>query len=789
MPAQETVVVHYHNANARYDDRSVWMWNDNEEGREYLLAGRDTFGKFCTIPVRSNITDIMHGYINILMRNADFSYKSREYRITLRNDEQPTHVWLVEGDDTVYYSGQAARTSRACALYDVHAFDMGIHADAFDALWAFDGWLGYSYTQASTQFRVWAPTAAHVDLFMFSNKTGTIVHCIIPMKRGDTTDMANHKRNTHGVWFATVDTDCDGMAYIFRVHHQDGRVVDSPDPYARAATRDGLRSVVLSPRSRRSHGFSVKHGDAAFWRVENPTEAVVCEMHIRDFTISHTSGVPRPLRGKYLGACESGTRNTYGASTGIDYIDRQGYSYVQLQPVAQFKKHFLPDGHRRYNWGYDPCNYNVPDPYYSTESKNTAAAIIELKTLIQQYHQRGIGVILDVVYNHTFSSVTHPFQLTVPDYFYRMDADGSCADGSGCGNETASEKEMVRKYIIDSVMYWAEEFNVDGFRFDLMGLHDIDTMNALRAQLDALDPHILMYGEGWDMGTNLAAEKKAKKDNAALMPRIGFFNDTVRDGVKGAEVYGYVKGGFVSHEGTEGIVAKGILGSSELVNYRSPRQVLNYIEAHDNYNLNDLLTRLHPDDDELCHIQRVEVANALNLVMQGMTFMQIGQEFLRTKLHATGDNGELTLGDRLNAMNSYNAQDEVNRVNWNQVTQYSDTVDFVRQLIALKTSSDVFSYQTFDEVRKHVYVWSAMDNSGVIGFDITDDDKKYRIVATTVDVPVHNVLKDVDGAQLIVSNNPIRIEKEKIIEAYTFAIFEQVLSDLPSQSTIHSSQE
>ena len=778
MPAQETVVVHYHTANARYEDRSVWMWKDNEEGYQYLLTERDAFGKFCVLPVRLNTADNMHGYINILMRNTDFSYKSREYRITLRNDEQPTHVWLVEGDDTLYYSYQAALTSRACALYDVHGFVMALHPEEFDRQWAFDGWLGYTYSPSSTQFRVWAPTAKQVDLLILSTPTDQSTHTIIPMTRGDISDTLNQKRNTHGVWFATLDVDCDSISYVYRVHHADGRIVDSPDPYARAATSDGLQSVILSPRSRRAEGFSVKHGDDAVWRVENPTSAVICEMHIRDFTISRTSGVPRALRGTYIGACESGTSNTYGASTGIDYLDHQGISYVQIQPVAQYHKHYLPDGRRRYSWGYDPCNYNVPEASYSTKPNNPAAAIIELKTMIQEYHNRGIGVIFDVVYNHTFSSATHPFQLTVPDYFYRMNADGSCADGSGCGNETASEKEMCRKYMIDSVMYWAEEFNVDGFRFDLMGLHDIETMNQIRKQLDSLDPHILMYGEGWDMGVNLPADRKAKKDNAALMPRIAFFNDTVRDGVKGAEVYGYVKGGFVSHEGTEGIVAKGILGSSELVNYDTPRQVLNYIEAHDNYNLNDLLTRLHPDDDELCHIQRVEVANALNFVMQGMTFMQIGQEFLRTKLYPTGDNGELTLGDRLNAMNSYNAPDEVNRVNWDQVTQYRDTVDFVRQLITFKTSSDLFSYETYSDVRRHVYVWSAIDSSGIIGFDITGDDKKYRIVATTVDVPVHNMLKDLDGAQLILSNNPIRIEKEKILEAYTFAIFEQVLSDI-----------
>ncbi|WP_418968731.1 type I pullulanase [Alloscardovia omnicolens] len=775
MPTPETVVVHYHTASANYSNRSVWMWKDNQDGREFFLTGRDSFGRFCTVPVRSNTTDSMHGYINILIRNDDFSYKSPEHRITLRNDNQPTHVWLIEDDNTLYYSWQAALTSRACALYDVRAFDVALHAEEFDRVWAFDGWLGYSYAHDHTQFRVWAPTAERVELVSTRAVGDSVIQKVEPMHRGDCIDTKDHTQNTHGVWFATINGDCDAMKYVFRIHHKNGTIADSPDPYARAATRDGSQSVVLSPQSRRADGFIAHHGEDAPWRVDNPASAVICEMHIRDFTISRSSGVQRALRGTYLGACEPNTRNSYGASTGIDYVARQGISYVQIQPVAQYAKHYLPDGRMRYNWGYDPCNYNVPEPHYSTNSHNPAAAIIELKTMIQEYHKRGIGVILDVVYNHTYSSATHPFQLTVPDYFYRMNSDGSCADGSGCGNETASEKEMCRKYIIDSVMYWAEEFNVDGFRFDLMGLHDVETMNRIRAELDSLDPRILIYGEGWDMGSHLPAAAKAKKDNAAMMPRIGFFNDTVRDGIKGAEVYGHVKGGFVSHEATEGIVAKGILGSGELVHYDSPRQVVNYIEAHDNYNLNDLLTRLHPDDDELCHIQRVEVANGLNLAMQGMCFMQIGQEFLRTKLHPTGDDGELTLGDQLNAMNSYNAPDEVNRVNWDHMTQYIDTVNFVRQLIALKTSGELFSYESYQEIRDHVYVWSALENSGIIGFDVTGDDKKYRVVATTIDVPVHNILKDFSGARLIVSNNPLSIEKEKIIEAYTFAIFEKIM--------------
>ncbi|WP_306718442.1 type I pullulanase [Alloscardovia criceti] len=770
-----TVVVHYHMAQPNYSDRSVWMWQDGQEGENFKLVDQDSFGCYTSVSVQVGSSTETHEFTNFLVRNADFSYKTCEYRVQLRNDGDDTHVWLVEGDNTLYYSWQAAIASAGYAQRDPHAYDMAIHSELFDKRWGYSGWLGYRYSQEFTEFRLWAPTAQKVDLVLYTDiSNSSPIKRSIPMLRGTVHDEEDHSKNTHGVWFLRLNGDINGTVYAFAVHHKNGQVKYSVDPYARAIIGDGARSVVLSPHALSPDGFTVKHGEEAFWRTDNPSSSVVCEMHIRDFTISHTSGVPRQLRGTYKGACTSGTTNTYGSSTGIDYIQDQGYSYIQLQPVADYHKFYNSSGEQRYNWGYDPQNYNVPEPSYSSNPNNPVTPIHELKRMIQKYHERGIGVILDVVYNHTYSSLTHSFQLTVPDYYYRMNPDGSFADGSGCGNETASEKEMCRKYIIDSVMYWASEYGVDGFRFDLMGLHDVDTMNALRARLDELDPHILMYGEGWDMGVHIAADKKAKKDNAALTPRIGYFNDTVRDGVKGAEVYGYIKGGFVSNEAGEGIIAKGLLGSSELTSFTSPHQVVNYIEAHDNYNLNDLLNRLQPEDEELTHIQRVELANGLNLVMQGMCFMQIGQEFLRTKLRSSSGDGEITLGDRLRAMNSYNAPDSVNRVNWDNVTTYIDTVSFVRRLIELKTSGDMFSFDNYDDVREHVFVWSALENSGIIGFDISTDAKKYRIVATTQDIPVNNVLSDFPNAHVLVSNNSLNGDKDKMIDAYSLVIFEQL---------------
>ena len=409
-------------------------------------------------------------------------------------------------------------------------------------------------------------------------------------------------------------------------------------------------------------------------------------------------------------------------------IKELGVNYVQLQPIADRHKEYDADGNVTYNWGYDPQNYNAPETSLSTNPDDPGQVIRDLKTMIQAYHDAGIGVIMDVVYNHTFSVVDAPFQTTVPDYYYRMNRDGTYQNGTGVGNETASEHEMFRKYMIDSLLYWVNEFNIDGFRFDLMGIHDVKTMQMIRWAMDEVDPKIILYGEGWDMGTGLAPYDKAKKDNAYQLPNIGFFNDDQRDAVKGGEVYGEIKSGFVSGAATEPIVAKAILGSRELGSYLSPNQVVNYVEAHDNYNLHDLLATLHPTEDETSIMKKVETATAMNLLMQGISFMELGQEFGRTKLVATGKNGELTHDDRERAMNSYNDPDAVNQVNWDLINERQDSIEFIRKIIELKTKSSAFSYPTYDEVYRHVFVHTAIENSGWIVYEVQGNDEHFLVV-------------------------------------------------------------
>lgn len=577
--------------------------------------------------------------------------------------------------------------------------------------------MGCRVEDNQAHFSLWSPTATEVQVVVYESAANDApVWKTFEMKRGNSYSY-NHKDNTIGVWSLDVEEDLVGKTYQYQVqfpHHQ----TLTRDPYTIATSPDGKRSAILSHVEKQVENFEVKHGSEATWRLENPCKAVICEMHIRDLTKSPTSGVDEHLRGTFLGAAQAGTVNQYGQSTAFDYIKKLGYNYVQLQPIADRHKEYDEDGNVTYNWGYDPQNYNAPETSFSTNPDDPAQVIRDLKVMVQAYHDAGIGVIMDVVYNHTFSVVDAPFQTTVPDYYYRMNPDGTFQNGTGVGNETASEHEMFRKYMIDSLLYWVQEYNIDGFRFDLMGIHDVKTMQMIRQSLDEIDSNIILYGEGWDMGTGLTPYDKAKKDNAYQMPNIGFFNDNQRDAVKGGEVYGAIKSGFVSGAATEPILAKAILGSRELGTYTHPNQVLNYVEAHDNYNLHDLLATLHPDQSSEQIMRKVETATAMNLLMQGMAFMEIGQEFGRTKLVATGENGELTHDDRERAMNSYNAPDSVNQVNWNLINERQDSIEFIRQVIRLKTKTGAFSYSSYDEIYHHVFVHSAIEHSGCLIYEV-----------------------------------------------------------------------
>ncbi|NEG69257.1 hypothetical protein F6S87_01165 [Bifidobacterium sp. BRDM6] len=620
-------------------------------------------------------------------------------------------------------------------------------AAAIDAEYRYDGDdLGAVWGPGSTTFKVWAPTASEVDLVVFDDDRDPHAResSRIPMSRltlGDeiADGVAGVNAQTamkSGVWTVTVDGNCADVAYVYRLTFPDGTVNDSPDPYATATVANGRRSVVLSDEQRSIGDFPrmAPFGD--------PTTAVVAETHIRDFTKSPTSGVPAALRGTYLGVVEPGTTSAAGQPTGLDYLKRLGITHLQIQPMFDFASvdETAPLTDDNYNWGYDPENYNVPEGSFSTDVADPAVRIRELKTMVKGLHDAGLRVIMDVVYNHVFDAVRSPLGLTVPGYYFRADDDGVATNDSECGNDTASERAMMRKYIVDSVTYWAREYRLDGFRFDLMGLHDVGTMQAVRRALDDIDPGILIVGEGWDMCSVLPKSEMAIQMNAAELtdpshvvgaaspvaggespsagvgqaPSVAFFNDSIRDGLKGhvfyADELGYVSG----EPGLEPLILHNMLGSGTAMlgsagesdaDYALPGQVVNYCEIHDNFTLYDKLEASVPSDDEETRVRRAMLADAAVFLAEGVAEMQVGQEFLRTK---GGDD------------NSYRSGDSVNALDWDRQDRqpYMQATDYVRGLVALRRAVPAFRLATYAEIAKAATVLQAAD--GVVAYTVAD---------------------------------------------------------------------
>ncbi|WP_026645405.1 type I pullulanase [Bifidobacterium sp. AGR2158] len=600
-----------------------------------------------------------------------------------------------------------------------------VRTDEFDKEYAYDGDdLGATYNDAGSTFKLWAPTAAKVELVTF--------------KASDTADAAEDKtvamkRGERGVWSVT-ETVAPGTAYVYRVSFADGTKNDSPDPYARASVINGRRSVVLSDEQTKVEGSDRM---APF---SKNTDAVIAETHVHDFSSNANSGVSEANRGKYLGMIENGTKNSEGKATGVDYLKELGVTHVQIQPMYDYLSvdETKPTDDNNYNWGYDPENYNVPEGSYSSNAADPKARIVEAKEMVNGLHKNGLRVIMDVVYNHVGDVNTNPFNLTVPGYYFRYQ-NGSLVSNSGCGNDTASERAMMRKYIVDSVTYWAKEYNMDGFRFDLMGLHDLDTMKAVRAALDAIDPSIVIVGEGWDMNTTMDKSLMSIQPNAYELDThnstVAFFNDSIRDGLKGS-VFSDEDTGFATGKAnTEQLILNNMLGcrngeefdgayctnGNANVKYDNANQIVNYVEIHDNLTLNDKLNvsmfGAKTDDglDEGQVAQKVaasKLANSSIFLANGISEIQLGQEFLRSK---DGDG------------NSYKNAATKNALDWDRMNDaaYGDNAQYVADLIALRKKTAAFRIGDYDAIGRNSKVLKSAD--GVVAYEISDDSGTYVV--------------------------------------------------------------
>ena len=531
-----------------------------------------------------------------------------------------------------------------------------------------------------------------------------------------------------GVWSATVKKLASGTAYSYRLTFADGTVNTSADPYATAAVANGERSVVLSKKAMGKAGKRMP----AFGKT---TDASIAEMNIRDFSINPASGISADKQGKYLGVVESGTKTAKGATSGLDYLKSLGVTHVQIMPMYDYGSvnetgdlSYNADGAQ--NWGYDPENYNVPEGSYSSDPSNPSSRVTEMKQMVKGLHKNNIRVIMDVVYNHVHNAANHSFNKTVPGYYFRYDDNGSLVNNSGCGNDTASERAMMRKYIVDSVTYWAKNYNIDGFRFDLMGLIDTKTMQEVRAALDKIDPSIIVLGEGWDMNSTMDKSEMTIQPNAYQVASdgtnngIAFFNDSIRDGLKGS-VFSDTDTGFVSGKADqESLIAHNVLGcqydadaittcwnGNAQDHYADAGQVVNYAEIHDNMTLYDKLRKSVPTDDEATTEARAKLADSVVYLSEGIPAIQLGQEFLRTK----GGNGD-----------SYNAGDEVNAIDWDRTTQYAGSVDYVRGLIKLRNRIAALRQTSYNDINASVTMLKSAN--GVVAYQAKDSSGTYVVI-------------------------------------------------------------
>ena len=534
--------------------------------------------------------------------------------------------------------------------------------------------LGNVYKKDSTAFRLWAPTATKVELLTFNSSTSG-VKSRFPMKS-----------DVQGTWVHSLDGDQDGLIYAYNVEVY-GDENQAVDPYARAAVENGKRSVVVNLDTTNPKGWNGEKPKFS----GNPTDAVIYELHVRDLSMDKSAPFPKSARGKYAGLTYPNLKSSSGQPVGVAAIKDLGVTHLQLLPIYDFAS--VDELNPTFNWGYDPLNYNVPEGSYSSNPKNPKARITELKGAIQSLHKQGIRVIMDVVYNHVFDASTFSQSKIAPGYWFRTDSDGKLTSASGCGNDSASERAMVRKFIVDSVKYWANEYNISGFRFDLMGLHDIQTMQEVRKELSKIDPTIIIIGEGWNMGTH-PSEIRSTQANVDELSGIAVFNDQIRDGIKGSVFTASDKGFATGTFGKKNNVMAGIVGNTNFSSTilpafttLSPAQSVNYVEAHDNNTLEDKLRLSLSTKDPALIASYHRLASSIPLLAQGIPFIHAGQEFQRSK---DGDS------------NSYKSSDKINALKWNLISKNSVTRNYFKGMLEIRAQHPAFRLSSTTDVKNNL---------------------------------------------------------------------------------------
>lgn len=783
-PSTVHLTIHYQRPGDDYTGWNLWLWKNvagtagdvtvSTSGVEF--NGTDSFGKVLKIdiPEMQNFDNV--GFI-VRLNNWSSKDISDDRFINNFDSNGNAEIWLTQGDTQIYTSAPTSTTTIRSASIDgfrqitvdlssklslsgsgnegfgvsdglnvisvtplngstTSASRLSLHLDAdvalgktytlthpkfgkanttpgqimnseaFNSRYTYVGDdLGNVYSPQQTQFRVWAPTATQVDLVTYPNATSAAGEGVI-------THMDPSEK---GTWVAKVKGDLNGTVYNYRVT-VGGVEREAVDPYVRATTINGIRGVVVDLVKTNPKSWSSAKPSFS----GRPTDAVIYELHVRDLSMDPSSNIPAAHRGKYLALTDLKTSAGKGNPTGVSAIKDLGVTHVELLPVFDYAS--VDESSPTFNWGYDPQNYNVPEGSYSTNPNNPQTRITELKSAIQALHGDNLRVMMDVVFNHVYNASEFSEEQIVPGYFFRTNSDGSLSNGSGVGNDVASERPMVRKFIVDSVKYWATQYHFDGFRFDLMGLLDLTTMQQIRKALDQIDPSILIIGEGWDMGT-LAAQDRANQKNIANLNGIAAFNDQLRDGIKGS-VFDSADPGYVSGKLSQiDNVKVGIVGNIDFSSSldgkwtaKDPSQSVNYVESHDNLTLFDKLKASFKSGsaEQIEALDRL--SSSIALLAQGVPFMQAGQEFLRSK------NGD---------PNSYKSGDTINSLKWNLRVKNAVTVNYFKGLLALRKAHPSFRMSSSSQVKKNLVFLKEANNviAYTLNGNVSKDPWKAIVVA------------------------------------------------------------
>ncbi|EJS54732.1 pullulanase, type I [Bacillus cereus BAG1X1-3] len=730
------VIIHYKEKSGNTKDWNLWVWGENANGKSYEFTGEDEFGKYAKIKIDGD-----YNRVGFIVRTNEWEKDGGDHWVENIRDGR-AEVWILSGDEKVYDSKPSSDLSiqkatidsfneitintnipfnikeqkieiegvkiKGISPYDKNSGDITnkvkiiteqkidlkqtykvkianladanteigkvIRSEEFDNLFYYGGNdLGNMYTPQETKFRLWAPTASEAKLVTYkkwNDKIGTEIN----MQQGE-----------KGTWKAELKGNQKGLFYTYKVKIGD-KWTEAVDPYVRAASVNGDKGAVVDLEETNPKKWKANKKP----KFKNPEDAIIYELHVRDLSIQPESGIKQ--KGKYLGVTEKGTKGPEGVKTGLDHMKDLGVTHVQFLPIfdyASVNEENLNEP--QYNWGYDPKNFNVPEGSYSTNPFEPTVRITELKQMIQTLHDNNLRVVMDVVYNHMYNAAESNFHKLVPGYYYRYNEDGTLANGTGVGNDTASERKMMRKFMVDSVTYWAKEYNLDGFRFDLMGIHDYETMNEIRKAVNQIDPSIILHGEGWDLNTPLAAELKANQKNAEKMKGIAHFNDNIRDGLKGS-VFEEKENGFVNgKQNMEDRIKKGITAGIDYdtnsSTYQDPEQVLTYVEAHDNHTLWDKFELTNPGDSEEVRKQMHKLSSSILLTSQGIPFLHAGQEFMRTKY-----------GDH----NSYKSPGSINQMDWLRRAAFNNEVEYMKGLIDLRKKYPAFRMTSAEQIKKYV---------------------------------------------------------------------------------------